>query len=225
MVKKISLTLFSIVITLLTYNSYSIINKDNLCRYNKKILMKKNLTAGFFLDEKEINSNYQFKAKKKQFQNSEMSYQYKTDILSEIELDSVAPDFRGTTPNGKEIIFSESLGKLTLIQFWASWCRPCKFKNLSLREIYLKYKDKGFQVVGVSLDKPHQKDEWIKAIKEDYLDWLHISNLMFWNDPIALKYNVRVIPQNFLIDDKGKIIAKDLSDSDLIKRIKKYLEN
>jgi len=152
---------------------------------------------------------------------SQLRDYYKNNIF----LDSIASDFKALDPNGKEVVMSENLGKLTLIQFWASWCQPCNWNNLSLREIYYDYKDIGFQIIGVSLDKPDQKEQWIEAIKSNNLDWVHVSNLMFWEDPIAVEYNVKSLPQNYLLDSQGKIIAKNLNLQDLKTKLKVYLNN
>lgn len=145
--------------------------------------------------------------------------------LNDTDVGSVAPDFSGPTPEGDELVLSESLGKLTLLDFWASWCRPCRIENPNIVSVYQDYKDKGFQVVGVSLDRPNQQNAWVKAIAEDELDWYHVSNLMFWNDPIAVKYGVRSIPQAYLIDENGVIIAKNLRGRQLRDKVAEYLDS
>lgn len=144
--------------------------------------------------------------------------------LNDTDVGSIAPDFSGPTPEGSELVLSESLGKLTLIDFWASWCRPCRIENPNIVNVYKDYKDKGFQVIGVSLDRPNQKNAWVKAIAEDELDWHHVSNLMFWSDPIALKYGVRSIPQAYILDENGVIIAKNLRGRQLRDKVAEYLD-
>lgn len=140
-----------------------------------------------------------------------------TDIGAE------APKFAGPTPEGKELALEDAMGKVTLIDFWASWCKPCRIENPNIVSVYNDYKDKGFAVVGVSLDKPNSRDAWLKAIEEDQLDWNHISNLQHWQDPIARKYNIRAIPAAFLIDENGIIIGKDLRGDALRKKVKEVL--
>lgn len=140
-----------------------------------------------------------------------------TDIGAE------APKFSGPTPEGKELSLREAMGKLTLIDFWASWCRPCRAENPNIVSVYQDYKDKGFTVIGVSLDKPNSKDAWVKAIEDDNLNWNHISNLKYWQDPIAKKYGVRGIPAAFLIDENGIIVAKDLRGEELRNKVKEIL--
>lgn len=140
-----------------------------------------------------------------------------TDIGAE------APKFSGPTPDGEELALEDVMGKVTLIDFWASWCKPCRIENPNIVSIYKDYKDKGFAVVGVSLDKPNNKDAWVRAIKDDQLNWNHISNLEYWQEPIAKKYGVRAIPAAFLIDENGIIIGKDLRGDDLREKVKEVL--
>ncbi|MFD0933127.1 redoxin domain-containing protein [Psychroflexus salinarum] len=142
-----------------------------------------------------------------------------TDIGAE------APMFSGPTPQGEELSLEDAMGKVTLIDFWASWCRPCRVENPNIVSIYNDYKDRGFTVVGVSLDKPNSKDAWIKAIEDDNLEWNHISNLKYWQEPIAQKYGVKAIPAAFLIDENGIIIGKDLRGDDLRKKVEEVLGN
>jgi peroxiredoxin len=140
-----------------------------------------------------------------------------TDIGAE------APKFSGPTPDGDILSLEEAMGKVTLIDFWASWCKPCRIENPNIVSIYEDYKDRGFSVVGVSLDKPNSKDAWTKAIADDNLNWNHISNLKQWQDPIAQKYGVRAIPAAFLIDEDGIIIGKDLRGNDLREKVREVL--
>lgn len=140
-----------------------------------------------------------------------------------VSIGSKAPGFSAKTPDGKELSLEDAMAKYTLIDFWASWCKPCRKENPNIVKAYEKYHDKGFTVLGVSLDKT--KSAWTRAIKDDGLAWNQISNLKFWQDPIAKKYNVRAIPASFLIDENGIIIAKNLRGSNLEKKIKELLED
>ncbi|HET8810448.1 MAG TPA: TlpA disulfide reductase family protein, partial [Flavobacteriaceae bacterium] len=121
---------------------------------------------------------------------------------------SKAPNFSAPTPNGETLTLKDAMGKVTLIDFWASWCKPCRKENPNIVRVYEKYHDKGLNIIGVSLDK--SKGQWLAAIKADNLQWKHVSNLQFWNEPIAKKYSVRSIPKAFLLDENGVIVAKDL---------------
>ena len=140
-----------------------------------------------------------------------------TDIGAE------APKFSGPTPDGDMLSLEDAMGKVTLIDFWASWCKPCRIENPNIVSIYNDYKDRGFTVVGVSLDKPNSKRAWTKAIADDNLEWNHISNLKHWQEPIAQKYGVRAIPAAFLIDENGIIIGKDLRGNELREKVKEVL--
>ncbi len=120
----------------------------------------------------------------------------------------VAPDLVGPTPDGSTYALSSLRGKVVLIDFWASWCGPCRRENPNVKAAYEKYKDKGFDVLGVSLDKT--KDAWVNAIQQDGLPWHHISDLKGWQSEHAAMYSVTSIPQTLLIDREGKIIERNL---------------
>jgi len=134
----------------------------------------------------------------------------------------IAPSFNGPKPNGDTFYLEENLKKITLIDFWASWCKPCRIANPGLVNMYNKYKDKGLKIISVSLDR--DKNQWIQAINDDGLYWdAHVSNLMFWKDPIAVLYKVNAIPATFLLDENGKIIEKNLRGIQLENRISELL--
>jgi len=121
-----------------------------------------------------------------------------------------AMDFSQPDTTGTPVSLSSFRGKYVLLDFWASWCGPCRNENPTVVENFKKFNKKNFTVLGVSLDRPGQKDKWMKAIYDDNLTWTHVSDLQFWNNSAALMYKVKGIPQNFLIDPQGKIVAKNL---------------
>ena len=134
-----------------------------------------------------------------------------------INVGELAPDFTAPSLDGGNLTLSENLGKVTLIDFWAAWCRPCRIENPNLVRLYKKYNSSGLQIIGVSLDRT--KEQWEKAISDDNLPWIHVSNLNFWNDPIARQYSIRAIPQSFLLDENGYVIAKNLRGLNLEEKV------
>ena len=135
--------------------------------------------------------------------------------------DKVA-DFSAPTPTGETLSLKDALGKkITILDFWASWCRPCRMENPNVVKVYNKYKDQGLEIIGISLDK--SADKWKQAIEKDGLTWKHVSNLKSWQEPIAKNFGVRSIPATFILDENGVIIAKDLRGQALEEKIKELL--
>ena len=132
---------------------------------------------------------------------------------------SVAPDISLPDTAGKTRTLSSLRGKIVLLDFWAGWCGPCRRENPNLVAAYAKYHEKGFEIFQVSLDKT--KPEWIAAIKQDRLNWIHVSDLKYWGSPVAKQYGVQSIPANFLLDKKGKIIGSNLRGAALEEELAK----
>jgi len=135
-----------------------------------------------------------------------------------------AQDFTQPDVDGKMIKLSDYRGKYVLVDFWASWCAPCRRENPNLVKVYDMYKAKGFEILGVSLDKAADKAKWIKAIADDKLTWKQVGDLKGWENDAATKYDVKAIPMNFLIDPNGKIIAKELRGAALEVKIKQIFD-
>ena len=133
-----------------------------------------------------------------------------------------APEISLPSPDGKEIALSSLKGKLVLIDFWASWCGPCRKEMPNVVKIYSKFKNKGFEIYGVSLDQ--DKEKWMEAITKDGINWPQVSDLKYWDNVAAKIYNVQGIPYTVLIDKDGKIIAKNLRGQELEKKIAEVLK-
>lgn len=134
-----------------------------------------------------------------------------------------APEFTLPDPNGKEVKLSSFRGKYVLVDFWASWCRPCREENPNVVKAYNKYKNKNFTILGVSLDQPGGKDAWMKAVMQDKLTWTQVSDLKFWNSVVVPMYKIEGIPYNVLVDPDGKIIAESLRGADLERKLEEVL--
>ena len=139
----------------------------------------------------------------------------------EVNVGDKAPEFSAPNPNDVAISLNTSLGKLTVLDFWASWCGPCRVDSPNLVKVHNTYKDKGLAIVGISIDQ--HKESWKKAIDNDQLDWTHVSYLKRWDDPIDAIYGVRSIPQLFLLDENGVVIAKERHAADFIPMLEQIL--
>jgi peroxiredoxin len=142
--------------------------------------------------------------------------------LKTVDIGKNAPDFTLNDVNDAPVALSSLKGyKLLLIDFWAAWCKPCRVENPNVVKVYNEFNGKGFEILGVSLDR--KKEDWVKAIADDKLTWKQVSDLKYFNSPVAIQYNVTAIPANFLLDEKGTIIAKNLRGEELYNKIKTVL--
>lgn len=145
------------------------------------------------------------------------------DAAKSFAIGGTAPDFTQKTPDDKDLKLSDLRGKVVLVDFWASWCGPCRRENPNVVKLYNEYKDKGFEILGVSLD--NNKDRWLQAIKQDGLTWQHVSDLKYWQNEVAQLYGVRSIPHTILLDKEGKILARNLRGASLEQKLAELFDN
>jgi len=196
--------------------------KRNYDSYLSIILLERFIASKVLSISEAINV---FDLMTERIQNSDIGIKLKNTFDNPdqpIDIGYYAPNFTAPNPDGQMKSLNDMLGKVTLLEFWASWCGPCRRENPNLVKIYNKYKDLGFNIIGVSLDK--SMPQWTKAIEDDYLTWDHLSNLKFWQDPIARLYKVRAIPASFILDEKGLIVSKNLRGYQLEAKISELIK-
>lgn len=178
-------------------------------------LMALEMFAAYGTDYSQINPLYESLAPEIKQSDAGKEFGERMPKLKAVALGEMAPVFAEADTAGKVIGLESFRGKYVLVDFWASWCGPCRRENPNVVKAFNLYKGKNFTILGVSLDRPNGRQKWIDAIHKDHLTWTQVSDLQFWKSKPASLYVVRGIPANFLIDPSGKIIAKNLHGFDL----------
>src|SRR3954468_3064062 len=180
--------------------------------------------AGYDVDATAVEPLFQLLPKQVQESAAGRTLADKIAIAKKTGVGMYAMDFTQNDTANVPVSLSSFRGKYVLVDFWASWCGPCRAENPNVVKAFQKYKDKGFTILGVSLDRPGQKEKWINAIHDDRLTWSHVSDLMFWENAVAKLYGIQAIPQNYLLDPTGKIIAKGVRGEELEKKLSEVLQ-
>lgn len=197
---------------------FSLENKDNLAGFFGMLMLYSVDPVG----QEQVLVSYAEEAKGK-FPNNEVVQSFANHMaeIKPLSIGQMAPDFASLTPEGKEAKLSDLRGQYVLLDFWAAWCGPCRQENPNIVEQYHRFKDKGFTVLGVSLDR--DRGAWLKAIEDDKLEWTQISDLKMWDSEAGRLYNITAIPASFMIDPDGKIIGKNLRGPALKQFLEKNL--
>ncbi|WP_246288527.1 TlpA disulfide reductase family protein [Winogradskyella costae] len=202
-----------------SYYSLSLIEQE----INKKNANIKDYQEAFNNLNSELKSSSAATNLKLDLHNLMLAFESKTRV----DIGKTAPNFEAPTPEGNIVSLNAIKGKVTIIDFWAAWCGPCRRENPNVVKIYEKYHSQGLEIIGVSLDgtrsQKDPKQAWVNAIEKDKLPWTHVSNLQYFREPIAQLYNINAIPAVFILDAEGKIVAKNLRGNALDAKVKELL--
>jgi peroxiredoxin len=183
-----------------------------------------NQYAGYDLDAKKVEPLFKKLPAATRNLGSGVAFKKRIEIAKKTGIGAYAMNFTQNDTLNKPVSLSDFKGKYVLLDFWASWCGPCRAENPNVVKAFNNYKDKNFTVLSVSLDQPGKKQAWLDAIHKDGLTWNHVSDLKFWDNAVAKEYGIRAIPQNLLLDPSGKIIAKNIRGEELAKKLEEVIK-
>lgn len=179
--------------------------------------------AGWDIDADKVQPLFDMLPDKYKNYPSAITFKEDIEVAAKTGIGKIAMDFAQNDTLDNPVKLSSFRGRYVLVDFWASWCGPCRAENPNVVKVFNKYKDNNFHILGVSLDRPGQKEKWLKAIHDDQLTWTHVSDLKFWDNEVAQQYGIKAIPQNLLIDPQGKIVAKNLRGEELDEKLGAFI--
>jgi peroxiredoxin len=198
----------------MTRHPHSVIGIDQLSNVTRSLKKPDTLAAVYNMMDNAVKES-----------KEGMQVKATIDGMRATAIGKVAPDFTLPDTKGQPLALSSFQGKYVLIDFWATWCVPCMAEMPNVKKVYKQFKDKNFEILGVSLDRPDAKDKWLEIIKKDSLSWPQVSDLKFWDSKVVNLYDLGSIPMNFLLDPSGKIIAKNLRGQALTDKLTEVLTN
>lgn len=180
--------------------------------------------GGLQPDPDKVEPVYNYLSASLKADKSVKEYYARLQELKKVAIGKIAPDFTQADTAGNNVSLHDFKGKYVLIDFWASWCKPCRKENPAVVKAFNEYKNKGFTILSISLDAPNAREKWLKAIHDDGLTgWTHVSDLNFWSNAVAQLFSIQSIPMNFLLDKEGRIIAKNLRGEELAGKLQQIL--